>query len=308
MIPQLNGAIIAGNVQRRFFVSTRRLPVLALSLICTLFFVSCGGSPAPTVPTNPYAALNGNWYLSGQDFMIPGGPQSQGPYLGVALGVVGNTVYARGNVGVNCSRGNSGIGGTISATGSIASDGTFVLTNTAVPLDSLQFTIEGTVPPAGTSTWQGTYALVNSASETSCTFNQSGSFNATQYPPFTGTYVGAIKSTSLGTGLSVTLQVTQGTPTLTSLGTQLPPVLYVPVSGSIAVTGSSCFASGQVASTSGSVGGDAFMLVLSMNDGSTLHLNGWYADQTEATLQAVTLSVLGGQCAGEFGSGPLTKQ
>jgi len=242
---------------------------------------SCGGSPTPVQQAPNYAALQGNWYLFGQN-SFASGDSTSASYIGLAIGVSGNTIYASGDASVNCSQPGSGIGGGISAIGEIAADGTFTLTDTSNTLNSIQYTIRGTVPLNGSATWQGTYSLFNSASTIGCTFNQSGEFTATAYAAFRGNYTGTLAGPH--NGGPVVFQVSQGEPSFSFVGPFNSPVFSIPLSGTITVSGSPCFTSGTFTNT-GSISGDSFNISISMNDGSTLRAFGWLADPSEGALK-----------------------
>ncbi|HKN21549.1 MAG TPA: hypothetical protein VJX73_09035 [Terracidiphilus sp.] len=179
------------------------------------------------------------------------------------------------------------------------------MTNSAEPIDSIQYTITGKLPAPGASTWQGTYTIVNSPSST-CVFNFSGSFTATAYPTLNGTYAGTIDGSGLGSGISITLKVSQDEQTLEQ--SMNGAVTYIPLSGTITVTGSSCFTSGTIVNGQVSqIDADTFMMWASMNDGSTMEIHGWVSDQTEATLTPVDVVIKNGACANAFGSGTLNR-
>lgn len=274
-----------------------------LSILCVCL-TACGASF--TNHAGNETVTGGNWRLVGTG-SAPGAIPS-GPYIGLALGVSGNTLYASGTDLVPCSQGSSAIGSHMSGSTQIAADGSFELNNASIPQDSIQYSIQGKVPEAGSSTWQGTYTLTNSGS-TNCTFNYSGSFTATAYPPFEGTYSGTINSQSLGSSVSLTLDVSQGAPIVSSTLPQTLPTLRLPLTGTISVSGSTCFTSGTFNSNASSgVGGDQFMVNAAMNDGSSAQILGWFGDPTEKTLQPFTILVHNGQCNGGFGSGTLTLQ
>lgn len=273
---------------------------LALLLPSSLLLSSCDGR---LLSFSNDASLGGNWHLVGQNAFL--GNPLQGPFLSLALDASGGTLYAEGDAFVPCSQGG-GIGGSIGATAQIASDGTFVLTNSADPIDSIHFTITGSAPAPGATAWQGTYMLVNN-SNTNCVFNLSGSFTATAYPPFDGTYAGAITGSGLGTGVSITLKVSQGAPTLEMAGGRTH--FYIPLNSTIAVSGSPCFTTGTTASNWPSgVAGDNFNLYYTMNDGSTVEVLGWFNGQTETTLEPANVLVFNGTCASANGSGTFTLQ
>ena len=283
------------------------LPVCLLPV--SLLLVSCvGSSPFST------ARLDGNWHLTGQNFFATNAlpSSSQGAFLAMAIGVSGNTVYASGDSAVTCSNISSGMGGTFWATGLITSNGSFTLSNSSVPQDTIQYTIKGTAPAAGASAWQGSYTLVNSSSSVNCTFNQSGSFTAAAYPLLNGTYTGALDNSSTIAGaenIQLVVKVAQGEPTFTTAGTQDTAEFYIPLNGSITVSGTSCFTSGTMASGVGSrISGDNFYMTFTMNDGSTLTLAGLYGDETETTLKVTALPFASGNSCYTGGGGTLTLQ
>jgi len=199
------------------------------------------------------------------------------------------------------------------------------MSNSAFPIDSIQVSIKGQVPADGSTTWMGSYTITNAASDTSCTFNQSNSFVATAYPPLDGTYAGTIAGQSPDKGLTISAQITQEPLTLIpTSSSSLVRGLKIPLSGTIKVTGSLCFTSGTTTqgtagSTSlpvlGQVDGDTFLLNYTMNDGSDLQLNGYFADSSESELYVQNAFVFGGKCNGILGgggnstySGDLTRQ
>jgi hypothetical protein len=273
------------------------LPVLCVCVTaCSASFINQG--------TNE-TVVGSNWRLIGTG-SAPG-TQPTGPYIGLALGVSGNTLYVSGADFVPCSQGSSAIGESIGGSAQIASDGSFELNNSAIPQNSIQYSIRGKVPQVGSSSWQGTYTLTSPANS-NCKFSDTGSFTATAYPPFQGTYSGSINSQGLGPDVSLTLDVSQGAPILSPTGPQTMPLFRLPLTGTVSVSGSACFTSGTIESKSGAVMGDQFMMTATMSDGSTAEIRGWFGDQTEKTLQPFSIEVHSGQCEGASGSGTLTLQ
>ena len=258
----------------------RFLPLLLLSLGMT----SC----VQNTPKS-YAALNGNWHLSGQQGATQL-PLLKSPLLTFAMGVSGKTVSANGTAGVNCSGGDGALAGSMSFSGQIAADGTFELTNSAEPRDTIQLTIKGKVPPDGATTWAGSYTMVNSTPPTGCIFNLSSDFVATAYPPLNGTYSGKITGHGLGSGIMDSTVISQGAITAAPLRPSLPVIYYIPLRATIEVSGSSSYSSGtttasQSAAASSSVSGNSLSLNYLMNDGSTVLLEGWFPNPSESTLQ-----------------------
>jgi hypothetical protein len=237
----------------------------------------------------------------------------QSPLLTFAMGVNGNTLYANGNVGVNCSSGSSAEGGVMSLSGPIASDGTFVLSNSAQPLDSIQIAIEGKIPADGATTWAGSYKVVNATPPTGCLFNYSSDFVATAYTPLNGTYSGKITGPKLGSGITVITQISQGELASGRLLPTSPLIYYFPLSATITVGGSPTIKSGSTAegsltALSSSIRGNAFTLNFIMNDGSTVDLEGWFTDASESTLQVSLAPNFGKSSLGPSDICTLTRQ
>jgi hypothetical protein len=271
-----------------------------------LLLLSSGLTSCVEPPLKSYAAIDGNWHIAGTEGTY-GFLPVQSPLLTFAIGVIGNNINASGDVGVNCLNGGA-IGGSMSLTGQIASDGTFLLSNSAVPLDSIQITIKGTIPAEGATTWSGSYTVTNAASETSCSFNASSDFVADLYPSLSETYSGTLTGSGLGSGITVTTQITQGAFTSASLVPSLPLMFFTPLSATITVSGSSNLTSGtttssQIPVASNRVTGDLFALTYLMNDGSKLNLSGWITDSAGTSLHVVATPF-----SGINGAGILTRQ
>lgn len=283
----------------------------ACLLFANLFLVSCGGSLAnsPGDAANPNSAIEGNWHLSGQgSSWTKAGPD---PYIGAVLMMSEGTLYGRFNVAVRCSEGFGSFSAGVYAKGDVAPGGSFVLSSgSSVGLVTpVQLTVSGTMPPKGNSGWEGSYQIALSSPLSSCTYSGSGSFTATRYVPFEGTYTGTVQQSSMGTAVSITLQVSQLSPTLTFAGPTQFPEIAIPLNATVTVSGSTCFTSGtNTALSGGGLYGDVFSTAVLMDDGSTMALNGWFADQTEAALQPVVILVKGGKCADAFVTATLNRK
>lgn len=282
----------------------------ARTAIWTLLSLAFGltGCVAHSKVSVPASNISGNWHIVGAHSM------SQFPLVAFAVGVSGNTVYGNGDIGVNCSQGSSALGASaiaasVAVTGQVASDGSFQMSNAAEPSDTIQISIEGTLPKDGATTWNGHFTLANAASQTGCLFSYSEDFTATSYSPLTGTYSGTITGPKLTSGLNITISVSQGQPTISTNVPLSNLGVTIPLSGSVNVTGSSCYSSTTAAAAAASsIAGDGFGLIFPMDDGSTLTVQGWFADPTESTWQVQTTHTAMGACSVEAGSGTLTRQ
>src|ERR1700761_6820816 len=130
--------------------------LLPLLLSSSIFLTSCSQPSVKSLAAPSYTAINGNWHIAGQPGNLPL-PPVQSPLLTFAMGVNGNTLYAMGNVGVTCAGGRAAVGGGMPLIGQIATDGTFTLSNSDEPSDTIQITIQGEVPADGATTWTGNY-------------------------------------------------------------------------------------------------------------------------------------------------------
>jgi hypothetical protein len=268
---------------------------------CILLIAGCGSSirtSSPTTLMSSATSLNGDWNLSGNRAL------KQYPALTVSMEVNGNQITANGDMLVQCSNIPFSAGGDFTLTGTIASDGTFKLTQ-ALP-SSLQVAITGTVPAQGQAGWTGTYSITDSTGYTSCLVNQSAAVTAVALAPLNGTYAGTLTSQSGSLAVSITLA--QGPPVLFT-ETSGASLGYLPLTGSVAVTGSSCFTRGTaVASFRNQIQGDLSFVTFAMSDGSQVLFNGIYASPDESSLQFVEFPIIGGQCDGQIFAGALTRQ
>jgi len=249
--------------------------------------------------------LNGNWNLAGNRAL------AQYPLLSVALTVNGSQITASGDDMVQCANRQGEVEGTFSLTGQIASDGTFQLAETPASAQSasIQLAISGTAPATGADTWGGTYSFTDPASYTNCTVNQTSPFTATALAPFDGTYTGTlIEATSAPTStVTLSLNVSQGAATGST--STYPGYPYLPLTATVAVSGSPCFTSGVINTSSVSdIQGDQAFLSFTMSDGSQALITAVFASPDESSLSMASLSVFSGQCKGTGYLGTLTKQ
>ena len=289
-------------------MSARRATTLVVILIASHALIGCGSGTSSSTPTagRPEPALlTGNWNLAGNRAL------AQYPLLSVALVVNGNQITANGDDLVQCSNRQAEAGGTFSLTGQIASDGTFQLaeTPTGAQYDSIQRAISGTAPAPGTDTWTGTYSFTDLAGYTSCIVSQTGPFTATALAPFNGAYTGTlVEPNTASTGsLTVSLDISQGAATGST--TTYPGYPYLPLTATIAVSGSPCFNSGATNTLSVSdIQGDQAFLSFTMSDGSQVLIAAVFASPDESSLSMVSLAVFTGQCSGNVYLGTLTEQ
>ena len=282
----------------------RIIRIISCALISfgCLLLSACGGSPSPIAAQTPPTTLTGNWILAGSR-----NPLSY-PLLSATFVVNGTQITGTGNVQIQCSPMFS-IGGFLPLSGQIADDGTFQATSQTIgmaPTNDYQVTITGNSPTAASpSTWTGTYTMTSTETAitggSSCSYNHSATFAATSIAALSGTYAGAasngkLGSSPFGASAAISLKLTQGTPVLVTQG--LSVGYQIPLTATIAVTGSGCFTSGATPATArpSTLEGDMLDLVMVMNDGSSLFVEGSLNDPSGASM-TVILSDVGGSAA-----------
>ncbi len=285
------------NLQRKCLPAT--------ALLCSVALTSCG------VSTVPSTSLNGNWNIAGN--VVSG----QFPALSAAIVVTGNEVTASLTDTIQCTP-NSGSGGSSTQlTGVIGSDGSFTMTTVPPVQGSVayytQFTLSGRVPENANDTWSGSYSIVNNS--TGCVVNQTGPFTAVRFAPVTGTYAGTASSSNLGSNVTLTAQIKQATSPTAASGPNTLVSAFFALSGTLSVSGSSCFTSGTSSgNVSGMVVGSDYSQGFLMNDGSRLWISGNVSDTTAAQIvgpfgpEGATFNIYGGSCNGKWGYVTLTKQ
>jgi hypothetical protein len=278
------------------------------TLIASQLLIGCGSSGNFTTPALPNtAALNGNWLLAGNQ------QARQYPSLSVALIVIGSQIYARGDMTVPCSNSpGGGVGGGLSLTGQINPDGSFHLGEVSyggLPNgNSIQLSIDGSAPASGSRTWTGTYSFTDLAGYTSCIVNLTAPFTATALAPINATYAGTLPSGSSGS-------ITVGSSLVQGASTTLPGSLgsveaFLPLSGTITVSGSPCFTHGTSSAINGNsqIEGDISVLNFTMDDGSNVWLTGWLSSPDQSVMYPATLIVMGGNCNQNNYFGTLIRQ
>ena len=238
----------------------------------------------------------------------------------MTLDVSNGQVLAEGSDFYPC--GNGAVGGRLALpAATIAADGSFTLQTQqlSATVPTVMLSIHGKAPIAAGGNWTGTYVATNS--NPGC-LPVSGAFTAAPIQPIRGTFLGTgTLSPSSGTlgsppapsvpASAVTIAFVQGGPA----SLDPPPLAFLvnsatALSGTITVTGSTCFTSGTADIPAGYVFGDGVNANFAMNDGSTLLVFGGVTDLAAATIRLTTLSVMGGACdgwSGYYGS-VLTRQ
>ena len=220
-----------------------------------------------------YSILNGNWHLTG-------GPElSQYPALDITLGVDGTTIYGEGHLQVECMKYMAGLD--VFVVGTIAPDGTFVLTNNP-PYSSNEVTIRGSVPSPESREWQGSFRTQIKGHDFDNCSPAQGDIVAKPFPPLKGVFSGVL-DVSDHSKTEISLEIAQGQ--LISSSSRSPHFSHcVPLNVRMTISDSSSFPAG-VFTTDGNtlpqncndrMSGNHFEQRFTLTDGSTLSLHGAY--------------------------------
>jgi hypothetical protein len=269
----------------------------------------------PASQTTALSPLTGNWQLTG------GRDRKLYPLLSMAIHANGKRLTAAGNDFVVCPASpRDGIGGSQEMVGEVDPDGNFLL-RTISSKNTLQLTVTGKVPDAGSTNWAGTYKFTSPAAH-GCAFDQEGDFTATLLAPLAGTFLGPVTMsypsappppgyTGPATArLQFTITATQGAEFLLHEKKVGAPFIYLPVTGTINVSGSACFSHGTSDTNpyTNNMQGDRAHLNFEMNDESELAVMAFYTSPQEAGLEIQSAFVKGGKCDKQAFAGTLQRQ
>jgi hypothetical protein len=284
--------------------------ILILLLSCCPLVDAQSATDSPQSSVSP---LNGNWYIAGNRV------KQQFPILSVYLHVDGTHVTGHGYVQARCPNApESGGGGSLALNGEIGADGIFTLKNG--PRTTLQVALSGKIPAQGTNTWSGEYTLAGNISHNCPGYSQRASFTATSLPPLSGAFSGVLKNANETEPRDATFRitVTQGPPASQTLK-RGDAYFYLPLTGTVQVSGLSCFSHGQAYaltySTHGSVpsrystlGGDFLNLWFEMDDESQVNMLALFADPGASALKIIEARIVGGDCANQIFLGTLERK
>lgn len=248
-------------------------------------------APPPTPPTQSFTpALNGNWALhltSGSGAVNDGG----GNFTTAGSKVSGTVFLEPSSCFVTLVNGFGQLD-SIAVAGTVTSSGALTLTSS--PVQGVEvLTIKGTVSSSGLNA--ATYSVAGG-----CDAGDGGTVSGWAAPPLDGTYTGNfISKSGITNGVSVT--ITQSS--------QPGSNGMYSASGS-ATFASSCFSTGTFSPTDAGdpaqlVFGDFVQVEIETNGGASVIFQGT-VDSTGRTITG-TYQVLGGLCAGDSGTGTVTK-
>lgn len=280
----------------------------------------CGSSASSGSVTAPTAsALAGNWLIVGPMPTVPFLGTTTPPEhfrLALTIDTVGDQIVAAGFAYHFCPNFQGSYGFPSVLQGTLAQDGTVSLQPVSAnsPLPDMTLTVTGKAPTVAGSAWTGNYTVNFSSLPgpvTGCVETLSDTFTATSFPLLNGTYAGTAIKTTIANGTPTTTTMTlqmalkQGG-TITDATTGKTVTGNTALTGSVQVQGSPCFGSGTMASLptglprSGVLGNEV-IAAFTMDDGSTLEVEGSLTDASESRIASGFVVVNGGQC----GSGSL---
>jgi hypothetical protein len=266
------------------------------------------GKDKTTSPSVESSTLNGNWQVTGDR------EQKHFPVITMAIHIDGNQVIAETADSIACPSGKWGSSSMMGLTGEIQADGSFTMRSSPRPAglagnpnDWVHVTVSGKVPPTGSIKWNGNYTIKGQMSA-DCILDQAGNFTASPLPTLTGTFsnkvtmyypIGAQHDPGYSGPKLIRfgMNVTQGDFVSHERRRGLRPYVYVPLTGTIHVEGSPCFASGRAdASIDNFMQGDFGTMKFKMDDGSELSASMVYTDPKGAGLLIQQAWVKGGRC------------
>ena len=289
--------------------------MLLLSALPALVQREIPSQDRPASQTSAPSPLTGNWQLTGNR------ERNLYPLLSMAIHVNGKQVTAEGDNFVVCPASpRDGIGGNQEMSGEIDPDGNFTM-RTISSRNTLQLAVTGRVPDAGSTSWAGTYKFTTPTSH-GCMFDQQGTFTATLLAPLSGTFHGPVTMSypsappppgytgPMTAQLKFTITATQGGEFLTHEKKVGAPFIYLPLAGTINVSGSACFTHGTSDTNpyANNMQGDRAHLNFEMNDESELMVVAVYTSPKEAGFVIQAAFVKGGKCDKQAFAGTLERQ
>lgn len=271
---------------------------LAVCAIFLLWLAGCGGSSqnstAPTPQTPQFGIVSGNWDLD----ML-----SLSPVLGMRAGgnlvqngtAISGIIHVEGSPCFDPVADDLIVSGT--ATGGATAFGGAITFSTA-PVRGQTFTFtSGSQPP----TLPGLNNLLNGSfilTEGTCSPEVRGVLAGDVVSPVTGTWKGAFTPSLVGaTPLGVTANLTQTGPDAHG---------FFQITGSLAFTGSKCFTSGTITSSS-ILGANAKLTIATSDAGQVVFSPQLTSAGTGPSMEGL-YAIQAGACSFDSGDGLLSKQ
>jgi hypothetical protein len=272
--------------------------------LCALL-QGCAGSgstpPAASVPTASHATnLTGGWLLVGSmpTYFVP--TANTATNVAASFAVSGTSIVGSAAIQSVCSAGGAfeyGYVGVLS--GTVNEDGTFSagFSSTQIPVQTL--TITGREPANPNEGWPGTMTYNIGSGNGQCAASFNNSFTAMPFPSVAGSFSGSGKlsygytisgvSPATGTPYSMSLNLAQN-----GVGAQSP------ITGTIQLSGFSCFTSGTSSTIGSDVESNLLNLIFTMNDGASVQLAASLNNTAGTQLAVSGIYVRGDSCAGNY--------
>lgn len=272
--------------------------------LCALL-QGCAGSgstpPAASVPAASHATnLTGGWLLVGSmpTYFVP--TVNTATNVAASFMVSGSSIVGSADVQSVCSAGGAfGYGYVGVLSGTVNEDGTFSagFSSTQIPVQTL--TIAGTVPANPNEGWAGTMTYNIGSGNGQCAASFKSSFTAVPFPSVAGNFSGSGVLTygyvisgvspATGTPFSMSLNLAQN-----GVGAQSP------ITGTIQLSGFSCFTSGTSSTIGSYVESNLLNLIFTMNDGASVQLAGSVNNTAGSQLAVSGIYVRGDSCGGNY--------
>lgn len=250
---------------------------IPISLACLVVALAgCGGSNSTTTsptPTQTYPSLTGNWSLSATSQV------TLDTYL-----MVGYVTNTDGSVSGTIHMLNSpcySLAEDVPITGTVSTSGTLTATSSAVVNQVIK--ISGTITDTALSA--STYSITGG-----CAAGDKGTVTGFATPSYSNTYSGHFVSTPSRITIGTTIALTQNGPDSDG---------FYHVSGTGSFTGSPCFTSGTISSST--IAGSYISVTVATANG-TVVFAGYITDSTGKTISG-NYTVTGGTCSGDYGTG-----
>jgi hypothetical protein len=262
--------------------------------VSTLFFFllsafvsGCGGSATTTSSPIAYPNFAGNWNI----FVVPSNPQvgsiSFGGSITNSSGSASGMLHAQGSACYPISQ-------DVPVSGSLTPLGNVTLTSTAVAGQTLTITALSNsvyVPATNPQVMFGNFTISGG-----CADGESGTVNGLVAPSLNGVYAGTFQTVT-GSTFGASISLLQGGPNVDG---------QYSVSGSVVFTGSPCFSTGAIASST--IFGDYSDVTINTNDGGTMEFRGitFSPITTPMSILVEYYRITGGACDGQTGGGQIT--
>lgn len=264
-------------------------------MVLALMLCGCGGSSSSNNATPQMSIQSGNWSILATSASDPTNPFGIGGSLSQSGSTISGVVHVVNSASCFNLNDDIPLSGTVSGQS---------VTLTSPVVDGAVLTVNAS---GSSNALSGTYTVTvsNTTSVTCVGGNDQGTFSANLVPSLGGSWQGTLTSDIGGPTLSLTANITQSA-TPDAHG-------FFPVSGTVTFSGSTCFTSGDFASTPAEshLAGSFLFTNISTNDQPTpgvLVLDAGVDAPTTANSLSAIYDISSGNCSGDGGTGHLTKQ